>query len=300
MLAYGLMMGVAAYLLLMVTRSFFRIDEGYLGVKTTFGAAVVGDGKALELYSPGLHFKWPWQKVHRVATMEQNLDLSGEAGRMAMAEDGTVLRVDAILRFAPAKEQLHAFLFGMKAPLEHITESFTCLLRNEMANFGKAGRDSMPRVSVSSCPGGIEKMQRENDAGSYALIRRERHELNRRIEGFCRERVGERYGVHFNAVDLTDIFPPDELVEALNAVMRANAEADEAYASAEADCERQILAAERGVEIAKARALAAEREIRTLATYLDELRQNKTLGLYVQRRRAEVLSQSKSYFLRSP
>jgi len=302
---YGLLIGTAIYLLVLGYRSFFRVEQGYLGVLTSFGAAVADseDGERLRLFEPGLHFKWPWQKVHRVAIMEQNLDLSGEfGGQMAMAEDGTVLRFDSILRFAPAKDRIYAFLFGMKAPLEHITGLFACLLRNEIANFGRSGRDSLSRLApAASGPAeGIERASYvENDEGSYALIRRERHELNRRIEAFCRDQVGQRYGVKFNAVDLTDILPPDELVDALNAVMNAKAEADEGFARAEADCQRQILAAESGVEIAKSRSLAAEREIRTLAMYLDELRKSKTLGFYVQRRRAEVLTQSRAYYLRS-
>ncbi|WP_394824554.1 SPFH domain-containing protein [Pendulispora albinea] len=292
----GFLGGLAVYLGVLGYRAWFRVEQGYLAVLTSFGAAVMKgkDGKALRLFEPGLHFKWPWQKVHTVAIMEQNLDLSGEdGGRMAMAEDGTVLRFDSILRYAPDKEQIYAFLFGMKAPLEHITRLFTCLLRNEIANFGRTARDSRdsrdPRESQPEAP----------HEGSYALIRRERHELNRRIEAFCRDQVGERYGVKFNAVDLTDILPPDELVDALNAVMNAKAEADEEYARAEADCQRHILAAERGVDIARARALAAEREIRTLATYLEELRKSSTLALYVQRRKAEVLAQSRAYYFRS-
>jgi len=284
MFELGLVIGLFFYLLLLGYRSFFRIEQGYLGVLTTFGRAVVHekDETRLKLFEAGLHFKMPWQAVHRVGVMEQNLDMSGEqGGRMAMAEDGTVLRFDSILRFVPDREQLYAFLFGMKAPLEHITGLFTCLLRNEIASF-RGDRD------------------KSDDEGSYALIRRERRKLNERIEAFCRAEVGGRYGVTFNAVDLTDILPPDELADALNAVMNAKAEADEYYARAEADCQRQVLAAERGVEIAKARADAAEREIRTLAKYLEELRRDKTLSLYVARRRSEILSQSRTLFLRSP
>src|SRR5882672_4280597 len=103
LLIVGLLAGAVMYLLVLGYRSSFRVEQGYLAVLTNFGA-VVSDGedaKALRLFEPGLHFKWPWQKVHRVAIMEQNLDLSGElGGQMAMAEDGTVLRFDSILRYA--------------------------------------------------------------------------------------------------------------------------------------------------------------------------------------------------------
>jgi regulator of protease activity HflC (stomatin/prohibitin superfamily) len=267
-------------------RCSFRVEEGHSAVLTRFGAAreVPGTKGALLTYPPGLHFKWPWDKVHAVAMMEQSLDLSGEeGGRSAMAADGTRLRFDSILRFVPEQAQLSQFLFGLRAPMEHITGVFTCLLRNEIANFEPA-KDA-PRTKL--------------DEGSYALIRRQRKLLNQRIEDFCKRRIGERYGVRFSAVDLTDILPPDELADALNAVMNAQAEAASLYARTEAECQQRVLAAGQGVEVARRRSEAAEREVTTLAGFLQELSSQGTLGLYVSRRRAEVLAQSRSLFFRS-
>lgn len=288
----GLLFGLLGYGAYVSSKCFFRVDQGYLAVLVSFGAAVkeaAGSGH-LRTLGPGLHFKMPWQKVHRVAMMEQSLDLSGEeGGRTAMAEDGTVLRFDSILRFVPEKAELEQFLFDLKAPREHITGLFTCLLRNEIANFSEAlpgenGRSGMPDPA---------------EGGSYALIRRERKQLNARIEEFCRAQIGKQYGVQFSAVDLTDILPPDELADALNAVMNAHAEADALYSRAEADAHHRIVAAEQGVEIAKASGRAVEEEIHTLAEFLDDLRRQGTLPSYVARRRTEVLSQSRTLFLRS-
>jgi hypothetical protein len=53
------------------------------------------------------------------------------------------------------------------------------------------------------------------------------------------------------------------------------------------------------VEIAAARAQAAEVEIAELARVLHDLHRQGTLPLYVARRRAEVLSQSRTLFLGS-
>jgi regulator of protease activity HflC (stomatin/prohibitin superfamily) len=217
--------------------------------------------------------------------MEQNLELSGEeGGRTAMAYDGTILRFDSILRFQPVPSDLEHFLFDLKSPHEHITGLFTCLLRNEIANFEAPSSKNGSGDSTS---------------GAYATIRGQRAVLNRRIEEFCRAQIGKRYGVKFNAVDLTDILPPDELAEALNAVINAQTEAESLYTHAEADCQQRVVAAEHGVEIAKARALAVELEIETLRAYLAKLETDGTLRDYVERRRAEVVSQSRTLYMRS-
>ena len=279
MLFIGIAIGLALYGVYLATKSFFRVDEGHVAVVTSFGAAI-REGDRLKTFPPGLHRKMPWHRVHVVPMMEQSVDLSGEdGGRTAMVEDGTILRLDSILRYAPVHRTLDKYLFGLRAPLDHVTCLFTCLLRNEIANFRPAAND-------------------DGEIGSYALIRRERRELNRRIEDFCAEKIGERYGVRFHAVDLVDILPPDELAHALNAVIQARNEADAAYAHAESDAQQKSLAAERGVEIARARASAVETEIATLAQFLEGLHKQDTLSLYVSRRRAEVTSEARALYLK--
>ena len=133
--------------------------------------------------------------------------------------------------------------------------------------------------------------------GSFALIRRERGRLNKSLERFARAQVGERYGVRFNAVDLIDILPPDELDAALNAVMHAQTEADAMYFRAEGECQQRVLAAQRGIAIAKTRAEAVEREIEVLGESLAALAREGTLSAYVERRRDEVLGEARTTYL---
>jgi regulator of protease activity HflC (stomatin/prohibitin superfamily) len=287
----GIAIGAGAFLLWVLSRSYVRVDEGHLAVLIAFGA-VVREGKGLKLLPPGLHSKAPWHQARIVSMKEQNLDLSGEeGGRVAMAEDGTLLRFDSILRFVPTKKDLEAYLFGTRHRREHITGLFTCLLRNEIANFRSAPPEGGP-VSQALA-------RRTLEHGSYALIRRERQLLNKRIMEFVRDSIGANYGLDFSAVDLTDILPPDELANALNAVLSAQAEAEAQYARAEGDCQQRVLAAERGVEIAKARAKAAEIEITKLGEYLAQLSAQHTLRAYVARRRAEILSESRSIYYKA-
>ncbi len=293
MFLMGILIGAAVYGAYVLSRCFFRVEEGHMAVLTAFGAArTEADGKQLRTWGPGLHTKKPWEKVHDIPVMEQALELAGEkGGQTAMADDGTVLRFDSTLRYVPVRENLGNFLFGLREPVEHITGLFTCLLRNEIANFRAP-------ATATALTGSPSKAALSAGDNSYALIRRERRLLSERIEDFCHKEIGARYGVQFVGVDLTDVLPPDELASALNAVIAAQNEADAAYARAEAESQQRVVAAERGVEIARARSLATETEILKLAGFLSELDGQNTLNLYVSRRRAEVMSESRTVYLK--
>lgn len=275
MLITGIVLGLVAVLAWLASRSFFRVDEGTLAVVTRFGAAL-RDGGKLRVYEPGLRTKLPWDKVHRVPMMEACLDLAGDNAVVVMGRDGTSMKVDSSLRLTPLADQLETRLFAIERPEPHMRGMFTSLLRNEVAN-------------VEGQPG----------ESSFAVLSRDRGRVSERIRGYCEKELGPRYGVTFQAVDLVDVMPPDDLAAALNAVVAAAADAEAALAQAEAECRKRVLAAEQGVEIAKARALGAEREIDELGLVLAELHDNGTLDRYVARRRAEVLSQSRALFLGS-
>lgn len=287
MLLIGFVIGLAIYGVVALSRCGFRVEEGHVAVRTAFGAAEREADGALRLFGPGVHAKAPWHHVHVVPTKERLLDLSGEEGGLrVMAGDGTVLRFDSVVRYQPEREHLEALLFGMRAPMDHITGLFACLLRNEIA----ALRPTEP------AEGRLEVVR---DGSSYAVIRRERARLNREIAEFCKQRIGGRYGVRFTAVDLVDILPPDELADALNGVMAAQTESEGRIFRAQADCRQRELAARAGVDIAKARAQALEREIDTLAGVLRGMHAEGTLDAYVARRRDEVMGEARTLYLRA-
>ncbi len=295
-------MGFVAFLLgfliygLWVARAcFFRVDEGSLAVLTRFGAAEFVPGtKRLHTYGPGLHPKAPWDRALHVSMKEQSLDLSGEhGGLLAMASDGTVLRLDTVLRYVPDEADLAHFLFGMKDPLTHITRLFSCLVRNKIANFRATDADSVPEgTSV------LSHVRSDGSDGSYAMIRGERQLLSERIESFCKEHIGQRYGVRFYGVDIVDILAPDELAEALNAVINASSEAERAYYRAEAACQARVVGAEEGVAIAAMRAKAMHSEIVTLGNFLQAEHVRGELATYVRRRRAEVFAESRTLYVK--
>jgi regulator of protease activity HflC (stomatin/prohibitin superfamily) len=293
MVVLGLAAGLTLFFVLAAFRCTFRVEEGHVAVLVTFGRAETRDGKKkLVTYGPGLHGKRPWQKVVTVSVKEQNLDLNAEeGGGTAMADDGTILRLDSFLRYVPVEDVLYEHLFGVERPSEHITGLFTCLLRNEIANFrGHQGDEDGGSLST--------RFDFAGQAGSYALIRRERQLLNTRIQQFCQSKIDNRYGVRFVAVDLADILPPDELADALNAVMQAQSAAEALLFRAEGECQQRILASEHGVRIARTRANAVEIEMRGLAAFLEDLEVRGVLQAYVERRRAEVTSESRALFVK--
>jgi regulator of protease activity HflC (stomatin/prohibitin superfamily) len=298
MLLLGMVIGVLVYAAVMSYRCTFKVEEGHLAVLVTFGRAETTDGKkGLVTHGPGLHWKKPWQQVVTVSMKEQNLDLNAEeGGGMAMADDGTILRLDSFVRYVPVEKVLYEHLFGVERPLEHITGLFTCLLRNEIANFRGTAADQT--AAAASALATTTRFDFAAQAGSYSLIRRERKLLNEAIKHFCEDRIDNRYGVRFVAVDLADILPPDEIADALNAVMQAHSESEARLFRAEGVCQQKILAASRGVEIARTRAGATEIEIKRVSKFLEDLEVRGVLAAYVARRRSEVTNKSRSLFLK--
>ncbi len=280
----GLSVGLLAVLAVGIYFSVFRVEEGYTAVMTSFGRALFVDGerRLLQTWGPGLHWKKPWQKIYRVSLMERILDMSGkEGGRTAMTKDGTILRLDLKLRYRITADTLYTYLFHFKNPVDQLKGRFSGLVRNAIANFQGGSTNTASLVS-------------------YDRIRSDLQTLNQSLENFCRKDLSQAYGVEFTAVDLTDILPPDELADALNAVINTQTEMHSQYARAEAECQQRVLASEKGVEIAKAKAEAVETDILTVGTFLAELQKNGTLGKYVERRRAEVHFAARSvYFRRS-
>lgn len=276
--------------------SYFHVEEGHLAVVTRFGAVLqkaahvkglpetkereLSDSKPIKLFKPGAHWKLPWDKVIIFSTMERVIDLSGEeGGKYAMAADGTVLRLDSKIRFFPKESAYYSYLFELKNPMGHIREMFTCIIRNEIANF------------EGSSPEEHELM------GSYSVIRRDRKQLNDQVEFICRDQIGMSYGIQFLGVDLIDIIPPQELESALNGIQNAKTEAETMYARAEADARQKILASEQGVEIAKVRAESVSSELRTLAQMIRKLMNEGNLDHYLAHRKTELVGDSKLLFM---
>lgn len=275
----GIGIGCALFLIWKARDCYFRVEEGQVGVVTRFGAARSGPDGKLWLAEPGLHFKWSFEDVEIISLREQLVPLGGaEHAEHVMLNDGTVIRLHSMLRYAPRRDGIAQYLFGLHHRKEHVASLFSSVLRNEIAN--------------------VRAVAGEDLGGAYALVRRDRGLVNQRIADFAKQELGDRYGIDFQAVDITDIHPPDELADALNAVMSARAEADATRYRAESECAQRLMAAERGVQIAEAKAAAVEAEIDELGRHLGALNQAGVLPAYVARRKAEVLAESRTLFVK--
>lgn len=282
----GVLVGIGLFFWWVAKDCFFRVEEGQVAVVIRFGAARHGpDGKLL-LMGPGLHFKWAFEQVKVVSLREQLITLGGEQGaEPMMLNDGTVIRLQSMLRYAPQRDGIAKYLFGLHHRKEHVAGMFSSLLRNEIANV----KGPVMKADL--------KTLGDDLGGSFALVRRDRKLLNDRIGDFARKQLGD-YGVVFEAVDITDIHPPDELADALNAVMSARAEAEAMRFRSQSECAQRVMSAEQGVEIARTKAAAVEEEIDELGRHLGELEKAGVLDAYLSRRRAEVLSESRTVYLK--
>jgi regulator of protease activity HflC (stomatin/prohibitin superfamily) len=258
----------------------FRVNEGHVAVLTRFGAARPG------LHGPGLHAKAPWDRVLIVPTHEQTLAFVGEQdGHRILTADGTLLRFDCAVRWVPVVSRARP-----PAVRPHRADP----PHQGPVRLHPPRRGRRLRIAQRTDADWIRH------AGSYATIRRDLARLRHNIEAACQRRIGPAYGVQFIAVDIVDILPPDDLADGLNAVIQAEAESAAAFFRSQGECQQRVLSAHSGVDIARAHALAAETELRTLGHHLGQLAATGTLADYVARRRDETLAESRTLYLKDP
>ncbi len=269
----GIILGALVLLVIIGYRCFFTVREGECVLLTNFGKPAAGN------YGPGPHFKFPWYRIHRVSLRERLSPVSREAADALLARDGTPLRIDATVRYRVQPEHLERYLFGLESSHEHLDYYYRSILRTAIANFDA----ELP-----------------NTAGtSFEVLRRERRQLVEELNRQYRAQIAESYGIGFNAIDVSALSPPQELEDALNAVLQAQTLANSQRDQAEALSEQRIIAADHAIKVAQSNANAIREEITILGRYLRDLFKKGVLNDYVHHRRAEILSQSKTVFVRS-
>jgi regulator of protease activity HflC (stomatin/prohibitin superfamily) len=269
----GVILGVLLLLIGISYRCFFTVSEGECVLLTNFGRPVDGIDGA------GLHCKLPWRTIHRASLRERLSPVAQEAHGALLARDGTPLRIDATVRYRVQPENLARYLFGLESSHDHLDYYYRSILRAAIANFDAELPDS---------------------AGtSFEVLRRERRQLVEELNHQYRAQLAERYGIGFNAIDVSALSPPQELEDALNAVLQAQTVANSQRDQAEALSEQRLIAADNAVKVAQSNANAIREEITILGRYLRDLFKKGVLDDYVQHRRSEILSQSKTVFVRS-
>lgn len=273
---YGLVAGTALVLIFLFWRSGFRVDNGNVSLLAVFGRfSRDGNGK-LRTFGPGLHWKAPWAQPIQVSLAERSIALDDKSSAIeALSPDGTRIRVNARLRFRVDATRVDVFLADAKDAVEHLCGLFKVTLREQIARFE----------------------QRPEDLSAYTALRLRMNELQTRTQDALKEAALKEYGIEIVSVDLLQIDPPEELVDALNAVITAESEANALVARTELQSQQRTLSAEQAVSIANARALAQEAEIRTVGTELTALADHGVLKDYVARRKIEVLGGSRRVYL---
>jgi hypothetical protein len=254
-----------------------------------------GPKRGCGCYPPGLHFKLPWQQA-RVDSRSWRRSSISRAPRGR--EHGHGRRTERRSASTPcsaimpvSRRALQLRLRHDVAPKEHITGLFTCLLRNEIANFRCDGRQQ-PCLEGGS-PG-----------GSYALLpAAARASSTTEIMTYCkdRDRVAVRDPLQRRRPGR---HPPTGGARRgpQRRGARADARRDDLRARGgprRAPRHRRHVAGSRLPQMEAMRRRGRDRDI--LAAQLDEARSRaNTLELYVARRSAEVLSQSRHHYVRRP
>ncbi len=274
-LIVGVLIGATLVGLYAFLRTGFNVDNGNLAVLTVFGR-FVGTGKHARTYGPGLHWKAPWARPVIVSLAERSIALGDKAASLeALAADGTRIRVNARLRYRVLPDGVTKFVADNKDAVEHLLGLFRLTVREQVARFEK----------------------KSEELSAYTSLRLRMHDLQLRMEDAMKQATLDEYGIEVVSVDLLQIDPPEELVDALNAVITAESEANALVARTELQAQQRLLSAEQAVEIANAHAQATEAEIRTVGGELGTLADQGVLRDYVARRQDEVLGESRRVYL---
>ncbi len=288
---------------------FYTVDQNQRAVVTTFGKAPRFGSKTtmddpiseslrpdekeryvyplLDVTPPGLHFKFPWQKVYKVSIATQTVNIAYDPDSPSANQDGTVLEavtkdqlntgLKGQIRYAVNEKNLYACLFGVKRPVSHVMGYFVSILRERIANF-EAPIHILPPEG-EALPG-----QSSHIPGiSINDIRKNLSELNRQMEEECRSSVA-RYGIALDAALITEIDPPMEVESALAAINTAHNQVSSEISIAQAAADQKIVQSKRAVEIETLKAQAEVQLLRQLADQLSILKKNgaDTMRLYLR------------------
>lgn len=225
----------------------------------------------------GPYFKWPWQEVHKVSISTQSVDLTWDPTKHqdtieAVTKDNLTTGVNGQIRFRVSEGNLYAYLFGVRAPLEHVMGYFVSVLRERIANFSDPkGASLIPEGDLNK-EGGASSSIDLSEGVSINDLRKNLHVLNEYMEGQCRSTPG-RYGIELDAALISEIDPPAEVDRALSAINSTRNQVAADISTARADAEQQITMSNRAVEIASNNAKAEVAPLQVLSETLTQIKE---------------------------
>jgi regulator of protease activity HflC (stomatin/prohibitin superfamily) len=262
-----------------VKTSFGRAER--LGTQTTLDDPISErfDAEERERYvypqvrviQPGVHFRWPWERVYKVTVATQTLNMAFDPEDPTANEGGTRLStvtkdqldtgLTGQIRYRVSERNLYAYLFGVKRPIVHVMGYFISVLRERIANF-----TAPPAAGVAADPGAASV------AGvSINDLRKNLSSLNEHMERECLNSAA-RYGISFDASLITGIDPPADVESALAAINTAHNQVGSDISLAQASADQKIVQSKRAVEIETLNAQAEVEPLRALADQLTALR----------------------------
>lgn len=316
--ATGVALGIVVWFLVRyILTSFYTVQQDELAVKTRFGRAE-RIGKLTTLDDPiaevmrekereryawpqlrvvppgGPYFKWPWERVHKVKTAIQTINMALDLETPSANNNGTVLEAvtkDQLniglrgqVRYRVSERNLYAFLFGVKTPIVHVMGYFISILRERIASF-----------QAPSSGDGSELLA----AGiSINDLRKNLSDLNEHMERECASSAA-RYGVVLDASLITEIDPPQDVESALAAINTAHNQVSAEISLAQANADQKIVMSRRAVEIETLKAQAEVEPLEQLAAQLSQLKASgpDVLAAYLRNVRLRLFSQAQRVFM---
>ena len=251
----------------------------------------------LKVIEPGgPYLKWPWQAVHRVNVATQAVELTWDPTKEqntieAVTKDNLKIGIRGQLRYRVSGQNLYAYIFGVRSPLEHVMGYFISLLRERVARF------TDPKGEEAS---GKDAHLGGGESVSINDLRKNLPNLNLFMEEQCQE-TARRYGVELDAALITEIEPPLPVEQALAAINSTRNQVAADVSSAYAEADQQTMMAKQVVQIAK---YDAEAEVAPLRLMADTLLQLKATGgsgalrAYLREMKLPLLSKAKRIVMR--
>ncbi|MCX7791345.1 MAG: SPFH domain-containing protein [Chloroflexaceae bacterium] len=300
---------------------FYTVDQNERAVKTIFGraerlplSATTEDPfteylrpeerdryryPQVRVIQPGFHFKWPWERIHKVSIATQTVNMALDLEDPRANRNGTVLEavtkdqlnvgLKGQIRYRVSERHLYAYLFGVKNPVVHVMGYFVSILRERIASFEAppppTGSVAASQPADASAVTGV----------SINDLRKNLRDLNELMDRECLSSPA-RYGVILEASLITEIDAPPEVESAMAAINTAHNQVSSDISLAQAAADQKIVQSKRAVEIETLKAQAEVEPLLALAEQLHALRargpnaiaaylRNVRLGLFRQAER---------------